>query len=137
MTNALLSEALVSGFRGVDNEHHLQISLLAALRQSVIDGQSGAEVDELLDRFIDFTKVHFASEASLMRLYQYSHFGAHVHEHDRTLEQLDALRTDWRSGLVNLTLERIDLLSEWIEDHITSADRAFGRYLVRLGVGPG
>lgn len=137
MTQALLNDTLVSGFRTVDNEHHLQLNLLSAVRQIVLDGESSREVEELLDRFIDFTRVHFASEAALMRLYQYSHFDSHIREHERTLEQLEALRIEWRSGRAQLTLDRVDTLGDWIRDHIASADRAFGRYLVRLGVGPG
>ena len=137
MTNALLSDTLISGFRSVDNEHYLQISLLATVRRAVAENASRPGLEDLLDRFVDFTKLHFASEATLMRLYQYAQFDAHVREHDRTLDQLEALRADWSAGRVKLTLDRMDRLAEWIEDHIMSADRAFGRYLVRLGVGPG
>ena len=137
MNNALLSDSLVSGFRSVDNEHHLQISLLAAVRRAVAEGTLGSRVEDLLNRFIDFTKVHFASEATLMRLYQYAQLDAHILEHERTMQQLEALRADWQAGRIKLTLDRMDRLADWIEDHISSADRAFGRYLVRLGVGPG
>lgn len=137
MTNMHLSDALISGSRAVDNEHHLQLGLLDAVRQAVVGERDADEVAELLDRFVDFTKLHFASEASLMRLYQYAHFEAHMREHDRTVEQLEAMRLDWRAGHAHLTLDRMDTLADWIEDHIATADRAFGRYLVRLGVGPG
>lgn len=137
MVNALLSDALMTGFRATDSEHQLQINLLAALRQSVIEGRSNEAVDELLDRFVDFSKVHFASEVTLMRLYQYSHLEAHAQEHDRALEQLEALQNDWRAGRLRLTFDRMDMLSGRIQDHIATSDRAFGRYLVRLGVGPG
>lgn len=137
MVNALLSESLMCGFPATDSEHHLQINLLAALRQAVIEGRPNEAVDELLDRFLDFTKVHFASETTLMRLYQYVQLEAHTHDHDCTLEQLDALRSDWRAGRLGLTFDRMDMLADRIQDHIATADRAFGRYLVRLGVGPG
>lgn len=137
MTNALLSDALISGVRSVDNEHHLQVSLLAAVRRAIAEDAAQPGLEDLLNRFVDFTKLHFASEAALMRLYQYAQSEAHVREHDRTLDQLEALRADWLAGRVKLTLDRMDRLSEWINDHIASADRAFGRYLVRLGVGPG
>jgi hemerythrin len=130
-------EPLVSGYRPIDNEHHLQLSLLAAVRRAVLEKLAQQDVEDILDRFVDFSKVHFASETTLMRLYQYPSYAAHTAEHDRTMEQLEALRSDWRAGRVGLTLDRVDLLADWIQEHIGSADRAFGRYLVRLGVGPG
>jgi hemerythrin-like metal-binding domain len=137
MTHIVLTGPSDVGIAAVDDEHHLQLSLIAATRQAVAEKRSGSEVDAMLDRFVDFTNVHFASEAALMRLYQYTHYDAHVLEHDRTMEQLEAVRSDWRAGHADLTLERIDDLAECVRSHIATADRTFGRYLIRLGVGPG
>lgn len=137
MTNTVMSDALSSGVPAVDDEHHLQLSLIVSARQALAERRAAHDVDELLDRFVDFSNVHFASEAMLMRLYQYAHFDAHVLEHDRVMEQLQAVRFDWRTGHIDLTLERMDTLVEWVRNHIATADRAFGRYLIRLGVGPG
>jgi hemerythrin len=137
MTELKLDAAFVSGHRGVDGEHHLQLSLLAAVRQAVAGGRPADEIEDLLDRLIEFTKVHFASEVTLMRLYQYPQFQAHVLEHERTLDEIDALRAAWRAGTIPLTDDRLDALSDWLQSHIGGTDAAFGRYLVRLGVGPG
>lgn len=137
MTDLVLDEAHVSGHRGVDGEHHLQLSLLAAVRQAVVEERPEDEIRDLIDRLVDFTKIHFASEAALMRLYQYPHFEAHVLEHEHSLEQIDAMRDAWQSRRVEITGDCLDALSEWLQTHIGGADRAFAGYLVRLGVGPG
>jgi hemerythrin len=130
-------ERFISGHRTVDNEHRLQLSLLAAVRQAVADARPAAEIEEILERFVDFTKVHFASEASLMRLFQYPQYQSHTEEHDHTLEQIEELEAARRSGRTALTLQRVDALSAGIRQHMLSTDDALGRYLVRLGVGPG
>jgi hemerythrin len=130
-------EAFISGYRTVDDEHRLQLTLLAGVRQAVADARPASEIEDILERFVDFTKVHFASEASLMRLFQYPQYQRHTVEHDRTLEQIEELRAARHRGQVALTLQRVDTLSEWIRQHILSTDDALGRYLVRLGVGPG
>jgi hemerythrin len=137
MSEIVADEDFISGYRTVDNEHRLQLSLLAAVRQAVADARPAGEIEEILERFVDFTKVHFASEAALMRLFQYPQYESHVGEHDRTLEQIEDLGVAHRSGEVALTLRRVETLSDWIRQHILSTDGALGRYLVRLGVGPG
>jgi hemerythrin len=136
MNETSSNQSFISGHCTVDNEHRLQLSLLAAVRQAVADARPAAEIEEILERFIDFTKVHFASEASLMRLFQYPQYQSHTGEHDHTVEQIEELEAARRSGRTTLTLHRVDALSDWIRQHILSADDALGRYLARLGVGP-
>jgi hemerythrin len=64
-----LDNAMTTGFRGIDGEHHVQLELLGALRNGLLAPSDRAEIDEILDRLVDYTKVHFASEQLLMRLY--------------------------------------------------------------------
>lgn len=129
-------EATVSGYPSLDGEHYLQLQLLGALRKAVEIGQGRAAVDEILDRLIDFTKVHFNSEQLLMRLYQYPHHEKHVEDHDRTIERLQSLRRAHLVGSRAITLGAAETLSDWILAHILSADRELGHFLVGLGAGP-
>ena len=137
MDDIISDENWISGYRSVDNEHRLQLNLLGAIRQAIAEGRPKGEVEEIVERFVDFTKEHFASEAALMRLFQYPDAERHSDEHDRTLEQIEDLSAAHRSGRVALTLDRVDMLTDWIREHILTTDDALGRYLVRLGVGPG
>lgn len=133
MTNVRLNEALNSDCVSVDGEHNLQLSLLGALRQAVLETRPTDEIDDLLERLVSFTKIHFASELTLMRLYHYPHFEAHLADHERTLDQLDALRDAWREQRVDIAGDCLDTLSDGLQSHIAGADAAFGRYLLRLG----
>jgi hemerythrin-like metal-binding protein len=85
-------EGLLTGYRGLDGEHQMQLELLTAFRRAVGDGQGHAAIDEILDRLVDYTKVHFSSEQLLMRLYQYPRYQEHVDDHERTIECLEDLR---------------------------------------------
>jgi hemerythrin-like metal-binding protein len=129
-------EGLLTGYSGLDGEHQMQLELLTAFRRAVEDSHELAAIDEILDKLVDYTKVHFSSEQLLMRLYQYPSYQEHVDDHERTIERLEDLR---RAQLVgkSMALEAADELSEWIFAHIRSADRALGHFLARLGVGPG
>jgi hemerythrin len=126
-----------SGSSTIDDEHNLQVSLLFAFRRAAIEGLAKDEAAELLDRFVDFTKVHFASEEMLMRLYQYPQLAAHAEDHQQTLEQLADIRAAWLTGKAEAAADYTQRLVDWTLQHIESADKAFGRYLLRLGIGPG
>ncbi|MGF1641341.1 MAG: bacteriohemerythrin [Rhodospirillales bacterium] len=116
------------GVGKVDGEHRLQLGLLVALRDALGAAQAAAEIDEILDRLTDFSKVHFVSEELLMRLYQYPDYEAHVADHERMVEELDALRR----GGDGLTVEALDTLKTSLVGHIARADRTLHDYLARL-----
>lgn len=128
-------ETMTSGFRGLDGEHHVQIELLTAFRRAVADGRPRSEIDEIFDRLIDFTKIHFNSEQLLMRLYQYPAYQQHVDDHDDTVDRLQELRHAYLAGERELACTHADDLAEKLLGHIRSDDRALGSFLVRLGVG--
>jgi hemerythrin len=131
MATQLDETDLIAGFPDLDGEHHLQLDLLATLAQIRDSGSKGtdADADAIFDRLVEFSKVHFASEELLMRLYAYPYFQAHTDEHGRTLEKIEALHQAWRSGNRALTADTLAKLREWIESHIRKSDRALGRYL--------
>jgi hemerythrin len=126
-----------SGSGDIDDEHNLQVSLLFAFRRAALERLGKDEAAELLDRFVDFTKVHFASEETLMRLYQYPQLAAHAEDHQRTLEQIAEIRDTWLAGQGEAAADLTQRLVDWTLQHIESADKAFSRYLLRLGIGPG
>ncbi|MBK8174276.1 MAG: hemerythrin family protein [Rhodospirillales bacterium] len=137
MKDFSLGEAGLTGYRTLDGEHHVQIDLLSAFSRVASGAQEGGDLDEIFDRLVEYTKVHFASEQMLMRLYQYPRFDEHVVDHERTIERLEDLRQALaRADETQARAVAADL-KEWIIAHICSADLMLGQYLVRLGVGPG
>lgn len=137
MKDSSLAEGYDIGVRALDGEHDFQISLLRAYRHAVEGGRDQAVLSEIVDRLIDYTKIHFASEQMLMRLYHYPQFQDHMVDHDRTIEWLEDLRDAQRSADKDAANDVTAALEQHILGHIRSADRAFGHFLVRLGVGPG
>jgi hemerythrin-like metal-binding protein len=135
MTPRAPADQAAVGFDDVDGEHRVQLGLLEALRGAVAAGRAIKEQEEVLVQLVDYTKVHFASELLLMRLYAYPQYQAHSEEHDETLERLEELQQRLAAGDLDLTLEALDRLEGWLVGHIRRADRAFGGYRRRLAAG--
>jgi hemerythrin len=117
-----------AGRSEMEAEHQVQVSLLYALREAATANET-ENARELLERLTEYSKVHFASEQLLMRLYQYDGYGGHVAEHEQMIEALEALRDGHDA-------ERwIDALDASLVRHIRGADRALGHYLAGLAAG--
>ena len=120
---------LAIGEAEVDREHTLQLDLLDRFGAQLGAGADREALADTLDQLVDFTKMHFASEEALMRLYGYERFAAHVAQHEETVERIDALRDASEAGAEDLTAETLAHLRHWLVEHIRYADRAFGRFL--------
>lgn len=115
----------------IDGEHHVQLGLLYAFREAVQAGQS-ENVQDFLDRLIDYSKMHFAAEQLLMRLYQYGDYDGHLGEHEQMIQSLEQLRADQAADCGVVPEQALDALDTGLLGHIRGADRALGRYLARL-----
>lgn len=124
------ARGLAVGAAEVDREHTLQLDLLDRFATQLDAGADRQALAGTLDQLVDFTKMHFASEEALMRLYGYDRFAAHVAQHEETVERIDALRDACEAGAEDLTAETLAHLRHWLVEHIRHADRAFGRFLI-------
>ena len=134
MTEGRPNEVMPCGRRDLDGEHHVQIALLTAFNEAVREGRPRGDVDQILDRLIDFTKVHFSSEQLLMRLYEYPSYEQHSDDHDDTIDRLQAIRRLYLAGDIELTSRNADALAERLVDHMRVADRGLGSFLRQFGV---
>jgi len=120
------------GHKELDSEHHMQIELLAALAKAVRSDGARAEIDDVADRLVEFSKVHFASEELLMRLYGYEHMAAHSLDHERALGDMAAVKRALKDSDPDALAAVLQRLTRLITGHIRASDRAFAEYLRSL-----
>lgn len=120
------------GPRQLHSEHHVQVALLKALRDAVDADGNAAEIQEILDRLADFSRVHFSSEQLLMRLYGYDGYADHAEEHDRAIAKLDELRARLAANDGPAARACLETFSAWLTDHIHHTDSEFARHMRTL-----
>ena len=50
------------GVRAMDDQHGILMDIMNELRQALVRGSGREQLSELLDRLIEFTRMHFWSE---------------------------------------------------------------------------
>jgi hemerythrin len=123
------------GHETVDREHQVQLGLVDALCTAV--GKAGGETDirEILDRLLEYSRIHFLSEQLLMRLHAYPEYETHAVEHDRMIAAMEEIRQSWQEGRLESRREIIEALRHDLIGHIHRQDRELGRHLTSCGVG--
>jgi hemerythrin len=120
----------------IDFEHALQIDLVDALRRAVAEGKSREAADEILEKLLDYTRVHFLAEELMMRMEGYPGYEAHLAEHGELLAELLRIRSAHRQSPHPMTRDAADGLRSWLAGHIRIQDRALAAFLVARGSTP-
>jgi len=126
--------ACTVGVRSMDDQHGILMDTMNELRLAVVRGSGREQVCEVLDRLIEFTRMHFSSEEKLLNQYLYPGREEHRTEHQRILAQI--LQTSHRvqHGEQMQMRPLLCFLRESYSEHIESMDREYGPWLNEHGV---
>jgi hemerythrin-like metal-binding protein len=82
------NHACTVGVRAMDDQHGILMDTMNDLRLALVRGSGREQVSELLDRLIEFTRMHFWSEEQLMEQHGFPGLAEHRAEHQRMLAQI-------------------------------------------------
>ncbi len=130
------SAALSVGVDELDSQHKVLVGLVNELHEALTQGREREVLDAVLTRLVEYTRIHFAVEESLMRLLGYPGLDAHMEEHRALIARLNALRRKADAGDATVSIELMDFLKLWLTSHIMESDQRYARHFVEVGVAP-
>jgi hemerythrin len=113
----------------MDDQHGILMDTLNELRLAVVRGLGREQVSEVLDRLIEFTRMHFWSEEQLMERHAFAGLADHRAEHQRMLAQMlqSAHRVQYGEGVQMRPL--LCSLREGYLEHFEVLDHEYGPWL--------
>lgn len=134
MTNLTWNHACTVGVSAMDDQHGILMDTMNDLHLASVHGAGPEKVSELLNRLIEFTRMHFLSEEQLMEHYAIPGREEHRAEHRQLLANLlQSLNSLQRGERVSMRA-LLGLLRSGFLDHIGSLDRQCGAWLNERGV---
>ena len=122
------------GVGSVDGQHQNLFAMCRELHAAMVAGQGKAALSRILDRLVQYTVVHFAHEERLMRLYDYPEFAAHKAQHEGLKAQVLKFQQDFESGRAAITVQLLQFLRSWLQQHIQGSDQKLAPYLKERAV---
>ena len=118
----------------MDDQHGILMDALDELREAMEHGGGREQMSELLDRLIEFTRMHFWSEEQLMEQTGFPGLAEYRAEHHCMLAQIlqSAHRVQYGEGVQMRPL--LGFLRDWYFEHIEAMDRKYGRWFNDHGV---
>jgi len=127
-------EAYSVDIQEIDEQHKRLIEIMNELYTALANKANRDLVGDVLDKLVDYTKVHFAVEETLMRIFHYEDYEAHKAIHDRIVKRVLEYQGQFRAGNDKVGMELLMFLKEWLFDHINKVDRAYTATFHKAGV---
>jgi hemerythrin len=119
------NSAFSVGVQKLDEQHKMFLSLTNQLFDSMQGTQDRKVVGFVLKELQDYITVHFKTEESMMKLYNYPNTNEHKLEHEGAIYKVNKLVMDYERGLQTVDIELLKFLSDWIQNHILQVDRKY------------
>lgn len=113
----------------VDAQHKTLFAIANELYTAMMAGHSKLVMARILDRLVQYTKVHFAHEERLLRQHHYPEFAAHKAEHDALTAKVLKFQADFQEGQVAMSVQLLQFLRTWLETHIKGSDQKYSPFL--------
>jgi hemerythrin len=118
----------------MDDQHGILMDTMNELRLALVGGCGREKASELLDRLIEFTRMHFWSEEQLMEQAGFPGLEEHRAEHHRILAEMLQAAHRLQYGEALQTRQLLCCLREQYAGHIEELDRQYGPCLNERGV---
>ena len=123
--------SLATGDAMIDRQHQELYRIVSELHQACLDGLAQDRVDQILDRLLTYTVVHFDAEERLMAKSSYPPLAvkAHFSQHGDLKRRVGALIEQRENGELTTVMPVVELVHEWLGTHINCTDRQMIKYL--------
>ena len=92
------------------------------------------ESQRILGELIQYTRIHFAVEESLMRMLDYPNYELHKKHHEMLIEQIYQLHKKLVHGNKSISFELLHFLKKWLTKHIMEEDMEYSPFMLGKGV---
>lgn len=117
----------------LDSDHRILIDLLDQLHDAMETGQSRAVIGSVISVLAEYVEHHFRREEALMAEVGFPDLDSHRAQHRDLERQVLEVRDRYRAGEKGaLGQEVVDLLKNWLTDHILVADNSYKPWMERL-----
>lgn len=127
------SDKLCVGIEEIDAQHRVLVDLVNELHRAIHERQGSEVGREILGRLVEYTRIHFTVEESLMRVLGYPDYEEHKKHHTQLIEQVNNLHKKVIQGQ-QVSFELLHFLRVWLSKHIMEEDREYVPFMLSKGV---
>ncbi|ETR73487.1 MAG: hemerythrin [Candidatus Magnetoglobus multicellularis str. Araruama] len=114
----------------MDNDHKYLLEKANDLYQ-LIDANNKQDFLKTMDEMIAFAQRHFKDEEALMKEKSFPEYRMHHKKHKRILRETLEVRNKIEDSRLDIAVDFVNFLKDWVINHILTEDRKYGEFLAR------
>jgi hemerythrin len=123
-------QSMSVGVDAFDNEHKQLISFLNGLNHALVVKSTQKTMEDILNRLVRYTVIHFNHEEEYMKLYEYPEYEAHKKQHIDLATQVKDFSQRLAEGKGSFSLELMIFLKDWLTNHILGTDMKYRNFFM-------
>lgn len=117
-----------------DQQHQRLFAIINELADAMRSGKGQEVVSSTVGELLQYTRTHFRQEETLMQKANYPELAAHQAMHHKFEADVEALQKQSRSGRAANSVQVLNLLRDWLVNHIQKVDRQYSACLNGAGI---
>ncbi len=118
----------------IDEQHKRLIEIINELYDAISSKKQHDQLQHVLQELVEYTKVHFAVEETLMRIFHYEEYDEHKAIHDKIVTKVLDFKKKFDAGDERMGMELLMFLKDWLFDHINKVDKRYVKHFHKHGV---
>lgn len=128
------TDDLSVGIEEIDEQHKVLVGLLNDLDRAIRERHGNEACLAILDRLVEYTRIHFAVEESLMRIFEYPDYENHKAEHEELVDEVLSMRHEVIDNQRRISFKLLHFLKMWLTQHIMDSDKEYSQHFLAQGM---
>jgi hemerythrin len=129
------SDSYSVGIAEIDEQHKALFAMIGRLHEAILNKEGSTVCRSILDELVEYTRVHFALEQTLMRVGKYPDYDKHCQLHHGLVDEVESLQKKIASGQAAISFELLHFLRNWLTTHILNEDMKYGKFFQKSADG--
>ena len=117
-----------------DQQHKNLFDIINRLADAMRMGKGDEVVSKTVGELLQYTRTHFQQEEALMQKANYPELASHQGAHRKFVADVEGLLKQTREGRAANSIQVLNLLRDWLVNHIQKTDRAYSECLNAAGI---
>ncbi len=117
-----------------DQQHKKLFEIINELADAMRVGNGNEIVSKTVGELLQYTRTHFQQEEALLKRANYPQLAPHQEQHKKFVADVEGLLKQTREGRAANSIQVLNLLRDWLVNHIQKTDKAYSDCLNAAGI---
>lgn len=122
------TDELSVNVKEIDEQHRKLVEMINELHSTHIENKNVEAQKSIIFKMLNYAATHFLTEEKYMVRFNYPEFIDHKKEHDNFTAKAFDLKIQIENGTDIFTLDLINFLKDWLQDHISVTDQKYSKF---------